>query len=127
MTDNEQDNSTEVDYAAIWQNAPTSELVPFLSREEKDSLAESGEVVAVTAMIYVRNSQYGPRFGATVILPTGEERYMTMKSAGGTTPRDKTNRWLFDMLKDEKVRHIPAVLVRHGQAYSLEQPPQFTA
>ena len=42
MTANDDENSpTDADLAAIWQDAPATDMVPFLEGAEKNALAES--------------------------------------------------------------------------------------
>lgn len=115
-------NKTDEELARVWQDAPEGDFVPFLDKAEKDALADSGAVVTLVDMRYVQNSQYGPRFGATLITPDGERRYITMKSSGGETPRDKVNKWLYNLLKEGKVTEVPCRIVRKGQAYMLDRP-----
>ena len=124
MTANDDENSpTDADLAAIWQDAPATDMVPFLEGAEKNALAESGAIIYVVGMTYVNNSKFGPRFGATLVTPSGEKRYMTMKSAGGSTPRDQTNKWLLGLFKAGETREVPAVIVKRGQAFMFDRPP----
>lgn len=113
------DANTEAD---VWAEAPDAPLIPFITDEQRANLISTRATLYLTGMEYVKDGRFGPKFEATFIAPDGNGYSYSMTTAHGRTPRDKINKWLWDLITNQKRIRIPVQLVKRGSAYMLDKP-----
>lgn len=111
----------------VWSTAPDPKdtpLFPFLKNEDRSELVNTRAVLQVTGMDYDASGTFGARFVATFIAPDGNAYKYGFKTAhpAGSSPRDKTNKWIWEQINQKKVSPIPVVLCKRGNAYYFDKP-----
>lgn len=105
-----------------WASAPdTPAPTPFITKLRRAGLVNTRATIQVTAVEYGNDRQFGPRFIMTCIHPDGDEFRISFATNGGTTPRDQTNKWMWETIRSTK-QPIPASLCKRGNAYYLDRP-----
>ena len=105
-----------------WADAPAEETIPFLTEDEKKALCSNGTVFTIVDMEYQPETQFGPRWCATIHDAEGNERRFAMKATPKSMPRNKLNAWISDKFENGGLKALPAVLVKKGRAYSFAEP-----
>lgn len=102
----------------------------FLSKEEKEALAESEQPFAITGINYEPQNQFGPRYVLTLELPdpvTGDQETKKLGFVTGSNveSRDKLLKAMYeDHFEAGEEEPIPAYLTKRGNAYVILPAPQ---
>jgi hypothetical protein len=105
-----------------WSTAPTTEgIIPFLTTQQRADLVNSGETCQVQHVEYDAHGQFGAKFVTTFTAPDGNDYQISFTSANGRTPRDITNKWMWEQTRKGAVP-IPARLCKRGRAYMFDKP-----
>ena len=100
----------------------------YLSAEEKEVLAETGDVFPITNVKLETENKYGPRYVLFIELAdpvTGDitERAMGLAKGSNVASRDRTLQAMLDDHFDAGNKEpIQAVLRKKGNAYTVEPP-----
>jgi hypothetical protein len=105
-----------------WASAPsTEEIIPFLTSIMRAELVNARVVCQVQNVVYEAHGQFGPKFVTTFTAPDGNDYQISFTSAGGRSPRDLINKWMYQETRKGN-RPIPAQLCKRGRAYMFDQP-----
>jgi hypothetical protein len=108
--------------ADAWASVPsTEEIIPFLTSTMRAELVNARAVCQVQNVVYEAHGQFGPKFVTTFTAPDGNDYQISFTSAGGRSPRDIINKWMFQQTRDGN-RPIPAQLCKRGRAYMFDRP-----
>jgi hypothetical protein len=107
---------------SVWDEAPDAPLVPFITSDQRAELVNTSATLQLTGMDYDQGGQFGPKFVATFIGPDGNAYQYSMQSRGGRSPRDKVNRWLWELINKQHKGPVPVQLVKRGSAFLLDRP-----
>ena len=113
----------------FWSTHEVKSGSGYLSPEEKDALAKSGQPFEITGVAFEADNKFGPRYKITLALPdeaTGETetRLMGLAKGSGVTSRDDI---LQAMIDDHfgagESDPISAILEKAGNSYLIKPAP----
>ncbi len=122
MAANSNSGNDPVSEKDVWADAPDTPLQTYITTDQRAELVNSKATLFLVGMDYNPTGRFGPNFDAEFFAPDGSVYRYSMTTNGGRTPRDKTNKWLWELINKKGATRVPVQLIKQGNAYFLAKP-----